>query len=155
MYNNSILTGIAGVYYVAAELTIRGFNASALLRNSEYYDILAVNQSEHKQILIQVKTSWNHRGGRKWILNEKVEGLSISNLFFIFVNIVIENEDTSKVKPEFFIINSIELSNKIKKEYDEWLTSPGRGGKKRNPNKLRQFSDKEGYYKDKWHILKE
>lgn len=150
MGNKNILTGIAGVYYVAAELTIREFNASTLLRNSECYDILAVNQYNHKSIFIQVKTSWDFRGGRKWVLNEKVENLLNKNLYYIFVNILGTNE-----RPEFFIISSIELANKIKREYEEWLIKPGQKGQTRNPNKLRQFSDKEGYYLEKWETLKE
>ncbi len=147
--NESILTGIAGVYYAAAELTKKGYNASILLNNSEIYDILAVDQTNHQQLLIQVKTTWDYRGGRKWILNKKVEDFYNENFFYIFINLF--NEDK---RPEFFIIHSKELAKKIKNGHQSWLETPGRKGQKHNENSMRQFSDKEGVYLEKWEHLK-
>jgi len=83
------LCGIAGEYFVAAELSRRGYLASITLRNSRGVDILATNRDATKSVAIQVKT--NQRGVAEWILNEKVETSRDDslpeNLFFVFVNL--------------------------------------------------------------------
>ena len=62
------LSGIAGEYYVAAELSRRGYLAAITLRNSDGVDILASNESGEKTFSVQVKTTQNKR---KWILGKK------------------------------------------------------------------------------------
>ena len=39
----SVLVGVTGEYFVAAELSIRGYLASVTLRNSQGIDIIASN----------------------------------------------------------------------------------------------------------------
>ena len=68
------LTGIAGEYFVGAELSRRGYVASITLRSTCGIDILASNADATKSVGIQVKT--NQRRGKKWILNEKIERIS-------------------------------------------------------------------------------
>jgi hypothetical protein len=53
----SVLVGVAGEYFVAAELSRRGYIASISLRNTCGLDILATNQDASRSITIQVKTS--------------------------------------------------------------------------------------------------
>src|SRR5690348_13094424 len=67
----SVLTGVAGEYFVAAELSRRGYIASISLRNTRGIDILATNQAATRNITIQCKT--NQSGARNWMLNEKSE----------------------------------------------------------------------------------
>jgi hypothetical protein len=64
---SSGLTGIAGEYYVAAELSRRGFMASITLRNNDSIDIHASKLSNKKLFAIQVKTKQIE--GRRWPLN--------------------------------------------------------------------------------------
>lgn len=63
--------GVAGEYYVAAELSIRGFLASITLRNSRGIDIIASNPAATRSVSIQVKTSKDQNP--KWILNQHAE----------------------------------------------------------------------------------
>src|ERR1700730_6937885 len=79
------LTGIAGEYFVGAELTRHGYVASITLRNTRGIDILASNADATKSVGIQVKT--NQGRGKKWILNEKIEKDIATNLFFVFVRL--------------------------------------------------------------------
>ena|SRR2546425_46321 len=51
------LTGIAGVHYVAAELSQRGLVALPTVRNTAAYDIIAASLDGKKHANIQVKTS--------------------------------------------------------------------------------------------------
>ena len=76
MLNNSLsksITGIAGEYYVAAELSRRGFMASITLRNNDSVDILACEPQGFKTFAIQVKTIQNK--SKRWPLNKKAENI--------------------------------------------------------------------------------
>jgi hypothetical protein len=53
----SILAGVAGEYFVAAELSRRGWIASISLRNTRGIDILVTNQEASRSNTIQCKTS--------------------------------------------------------------------------------------------------
>ena len=61
------LTGVAGEYFVAAELSRRGYIASITLRNTRGIDILASNADATRQVAIQVKT--NQGSKPQWVLN--------------------------------------------------------------------------------------
>ena len=51
------LVGVAGEYFVAAELSLRGCLASVTLRNSRGIDIIASSADASKSVSIQVKTT--------------------------------------------------------------------------------------------------
>jgi len=71
----SILCGVAGEYFVAAELSRRGYVASLTLRNTRGIDILASNAEATKSVGIAVKTNqgaappsgyWTGRSRQTW-----------------------------------------------------------------------------------------
>jgi hypothetical protein len=68
---SSILCGVAGEYFVAAELSRRGYIASITLRNTRGVDVLASNQDATRSVGIQVKTS--QRGRPEWVLSSSAE----------------------------------------------------------------------------------
>ena len=79
----STLVGVAGEYFVAAELSSRGYIASITLRNIRGIDIVASNSDASRSVSIQVKTSG---GGRpKWMLTKKSESFSGDSHFYVFV----------------------------------------------------------------------
>src|SRR5438128_11941850 len=82
----SVLTGVAGEYFVAAELSRRGYIASTSLRNTRGIDILATNQAATRSITIQCKT--NQRGAKTWMLNQKSEDFFADDHYYVFVAIV-------------------------------------------------------------------
>src|SRR5450759_4901365 len=77
-----VLTGVAGEYFVAAELSRRGYIASISLRNTRGIDILATNQAATRSITIQCKT--NQAALKTWMLNEKSETFVSDYHFYIF-----------------------------------------------------------------------
>src|SRR5213592_4645750 len=79
----SVLTGVAGEYFVAAELSRRGYIASISLRNTRGIDILATHQAATHSITIQCNT--NQRGKKSWLLNQKREGFVAPNHFYVLV----------------------------------------------------------------------
>src|SRR5437763_8863000 len=80
---SSIQAGISGEYFVAAELSRRGYVASLTLRNTRGIDILASNRDATKSVGIQVKTCQGTRAD--WMLNKKAEADLAENLFYVFV----------------------------------------------------------------------
>ena len=53
MSTTSLLAGVAGEYFVAAELSRRGFIASITLRNTRGIDIVVTNKDATKTVTIQ------------------------------------------------------------------------------------------------------
>src|ERR1051325_8826105 len=94
-----VLTGVAGEYFVAAELSRRGYIASISLRNTRGIDILATNQDGTRSVTIQCKT--NQSGDRKWILNVKCETFFAPNHYYVFVGLSAATE-----RPRFHIVPS-------------------------------------------------
>ena len=67
----STQVGVAGEYFVAAELSLRGFIASITLRNTRGIDIIASTKDGAKSVNIQVKT--NNIDSTNWVLTQKSE----------------------------------------------------------------------------------
>jgi hypothetical protein len=144
---SSILVGVAGEYFAAAELSRRGYIASITLRNTKGVDIIATNEAASKTINIQVKTSsGSSRGG--WILNKKAEQMSEKNLFYIFVKIPKDNQN-----PLFHIVPSKDLASVVKAGHKKWLETLGKKGQKHNDSNMRYWRDEDNKYLDKWDLL--
>ena len=143
---SSLLSGVAGEYYVAAELSKRGHLASITLRNTKGVDILCSNEDASKTVAIQVKT--NRRSSREWILNNKAEKDSSDNFFYVFVNL---NDNVNS--PDYFIVPSKFVSEFVTRSHQDWLDKPGAKGQKHNDSTMRKFADKGEVYLNKWEIL--
>ena len=144
---STILVGVAGEYFAAAELSRRGYIASITLRNTKGVDIIATNEAASKSVNIQVKTSsGSGRGG--WILNKKAEEMSEDNLFYIFVKIPKDNES-----PSFHIVPSKKLSRSVKAGHKKWLDTPGKKGQKHKDTTMRYWQDDKDKYLDRWDLL--
>ena len=129
--NSSI--GIAGEYFVAAELTRRGYVASLTGKNTKAIDILASNKDGSKSVAIQVKTC-NSQKIDKWMMTESAEKIFSDNLFYVFVNM---NEGEM---PSYYIVPSAYVAQKITEDYQLWINSPGKQGQNHNPTTMRTFT---------------
>jgi hypothetical protein len=142
------LTGVAGEYFVAAELSKRGYIAALTLRNANNIDILCSDIKAEKQIAIQVKTSNGSK--RSWPLSEKAEDIHSDTFYYVFVAL---NEEGKH--PDFFIVPSNEVAKYCKESHENWLNTPGRNGQKHNDNSIRNFNvEEEEKYYEKWDLLK-
>lgn len=139
-------SGIAGEYFVAAELSLRGFIASISLRNTKGIDIVVADPNSHNSLTIQVKTEQN--SSKKWALNKKAENNSSKNFFYVFVNL-----NNGKKPPSYHIVPSTIVSEYCKISHEKWLSTPGRNGQKHNDNDIRNFKDLEDKYLEKWSTL--
>lgn len=146
------IVGVAGEYFVAAELSQMGIVATLTLKNTPSIDILATNLESGKFANIQVKTmSLTNKQG--WRLSKKDEERSnIKNHFYVLVNL----QDIGKL-PEYYIIPQDKLAALLYKDHREWLA----GDNKRKDTTMRvfdpyrrkvqrEFGEK---YKNNWKIL--
>lgn len=140
------LSGIAGEYLVAGELSRRGYIASITLRNTRGVDILVSNLDAVKSVGVQVKT--NQNGRREWVLTKEHETELARNLFYIFVNL------NGTGPPQFFIVPCREVARYARDNHQRWLKGTARSGKPHQDNPFRKFRDPEGQYRDRWDLLK-
>jgi hypothetical protein len=142
---NKILTGIAGEYFVAAELSRRGYVASLTLRNTRGIDILASNDDATKSMGIQVKTKYGKKP--QWLLSRKAEDDTAENLFYIFVKL------NRTEAPEYYIVPRAVVASYIVEKHRAWLAKPGRDGAAHRDTAMRIFRDSGNEYRDRWDLL--
>ncbi len=142
---STVLCGVSGEYFVAAELSRRGYVASLTLRNTRGIDILASNENATKSVGIQVKSIQG--SGRDWMLNQKIETEIATNLFYVFVRL----NDLSP--PEYYVVPKEDAANYSRTNHERWLATPGKNGQQHNDTSMRKFADPENKYKDRWDFL--
>src|SRR3972149_3847165 len=114
---SGILTGTAGVYYVASQLAMQGFHAAVTYGNAPSVDILVGLVDGSATLSLQVKTSWlarrtTGRGKKKtfshyeWEIGKSAK-LHRRDLFFALVDL----KEGKNELPDVFIIPSEVLSN--------------------------------------------
>jgi hypothetical protein len=134
---SNALTGIAGAYFVAAELSQRGYIATVTSRNTEGIDVLASALDGSKTVSIQVKTSAAHvraRFSRSWILAKKHEDIFSANLFYVFVDLQEGNQ-----KPDFYVVTSKTVADYIRTAHRDWLKGKTKTGKMRKDSEMRIY----------------
>ena len=142
----STLVGVAGEYFVAAELSVRGYLASVTLRNSRGIDIIASNSDASRSVSIQVKTS--KKGAPRWVLNSKADSFFADTHFYVFALL----QDIGK-RPDFYIVPSKTVADYCSTKHREWLAGKKKDGSSRKDSSMRVFEDKEGLYKESWGFL--
>jgi hypothetical protein len=140
------MTGLAGEYLVAAELTRRGYVASLTFRNTRGIDILASHPDALRTVGIQVKT--NNRDRRaEWILTQKAEAFKARNHFYVFV--ILNGLEFSA----FHVVPSNDVARFVKSSHRSWLKAKSSRGVPHRDNPLRKFKDYENEYRDRWDLL--
>ena len=143
---NSQLAGVSGEYFVAAELSRRGFIASITMRNSPGIDILATNLNAKRAITIQCKTSRSSTKG--WILSDKAEGFTPKNHFYVFVRLGEKNDH-----PSYHIVPSKVVAKYVATRHRAWLKGKKPDGGQRKDSAMRKFRDEENKYLGRWDLL--
>ena len=140
------LTGVAGEYLVAGELSRRGYIASLTLRNTRGIDILASDVDASRSVGIQVKTK--HGGGAEWLLTHKIADMDLAeNLFFVFVCL------NDLATPDYYVVPRKQVVKYATEGHARWLATTGRRGRPHADNPLRKFRDPDGKYRDRWDLL--
>ena len=90
--------GIAGEYFVTAELTRRGIHASMTYGNAKKADVIAFSPEKNNCVVIEVKTT----GQKSWVVGGKLP--EKSDLVWVFV-LLIDNDS-----PRYFILTGEQLN---------------------------------------------
>ena len=142
--------GVAGEYFVMAELTRRGYVASLTSKNTKAIDLLVSDKNGRQLAAVQVKTCDNVQQ-HKWKMSNSVENNDSSNLYYVFVNM------NGGAEPSYYVVPSRYVANKVKQDYEKWLHTPGKKGRQRNETTMRtfEFTDEEErmQYQNAWYLL--
>lgn len=140
------ITGVSGEYFVAGELSRRGWIATLTLKNTPNIDILATTPDGSRTINVQVKSrSMGNKQG--WIMNKSIESeLNGSNFYIVFVDLKELNE-----KPDYYIVPRKEFSKWVAEGHLQWLSTPGRSGQEHNDSPIRVLREIDLHFFDKYH----
>jgi hypothetical protein len=99
------MTGMIGVYLVAAELSKRGFIVSPTSRSAAGADLLVTDQACKKAWSVQVKTN----SGRPnfWLVGAHAERMKSGSHMYVFVN------NARGEKPEYLVALSDYVAEKV------------------------------------------
>lgn len=143
---STILVGVSGEYFVAAELSRLGYVASVTLRNTRGMDIVATNADASRSVGVSVKTN---RGRKKdWMVNAKAESYISDTLFYVFVNLNGLGE-----LPSFHIVPSRDVASIVTESHKAWLAKPNRAGGEHKDSSMRRFRDPDNKYLGRWNLM--
>ncbi len=108
MANSGQLTGMRGVYLVAAELSRRGLIASPTSRSAIGADVLATDQGCSRAFSVQVKT--NARTFGFWLLSAKAKKIASPSHVYVFVNI---RPGKAGESIEYYVVPSAVVAEKM------------------------------------------
>jgi hypothetical protein len=143
------LTGTAGEYFVAAELSLRGWLATVTIKNAPGTDVLAQKRTTGVVVAIQTKTA---SFGNPFQLSKNCETpTTVQNEWYVLVKL-----HEPKTRPSFYIVPRNIVAGAVYAQHQEWLSRPGRGGKPHNDNPRRILQPKWfAGYEDRWDLLGE
>jgi hypothetical protein len=149
--------GIAGEFYVLAQLAQRGLIASFTLANTKAIDILVFDESLDRLCKLEVKTTnlpsrretlFSEEPVYSWPMSAKHERVADPRLFFCYV--VLQGPCTL---PLFFIVPSSYVADYVREQHLHWIRTRTRPV---NPTSMRQFRIRVGDplgFKDNWSLL--
>ena len=146
------LVGVAGEYYVCAELCRRGILALITPKNNPLYDIVAADPLGNRSVSIQVKTmSLQNKQG--WRLNKDIcVKRDNPNLFVVLVKL--NNDGTN----DYYVYEHDVLAERVTGLYTDYINIPKRDGSTRRDVDfrwfdLKYFTDDDHSRRNKWESL--
>ena len=143
---SSALSGVAGVYFVAAEMSRLGLIALVTVRNTKGVDILASSDDAQRFVGVEVKTVQGSR--TEWLISKGVEELKdAANRVFVFVAL---NERGS---PSYYIVPGHDVAVYAMTSHQKWLAGAA-AGRERADGSMRKFRiERPEKYHNKWELL--
>ncbi len=136
-----IYAGVAGEYYVTAELSRRGAIATITSKNTPDFDVIGSNKDGSKIVTLQVKAGRADTGG--FIVGSSEMPEYPSNSFYVFVLMKESNP------PEYWVIPQNIVANIAETNYQNWIK--GRPEKsKKAPRKFEWRYLKSDKFKEKY-----
>ena len=150
--------GLAGEYYVLAQLTARGYVATLTLGNTKGIDILVTNQEVNKLFKVEVKTTTGTHKIEKlfsdkpcfhWTMSKKHENIIDENLIYCFVLI----ESFEKL-PKFFLVPSKVVAKYVKWQHEYWISTRSVVPNETSMRRFRIELDDPNKYCNNWDIFR-
>ncbi len=146
------MVGIAGEYYVCAELCRQNILALITPKNNPLFDIVAADPLGKRTVSIQVKTmSLHNKHG--WRLSTDIcTKRGNPNLFVVLVNLKVNGTN------DYYIYEYDALSERVSEAYAEYMSVPKRDGAQRKEVDFRwfdfkYFTDEDRNRLNRWAIL--
>ena len=146
------LVGIAGEYFVCAELCRLGFLALLTPKNNPLYDVVIANVAGTKTVALQVKTR-SIRNKQGWKLGcDITEKKSNPNLFVALVEL------KATGAPDIWIYEYDVLAEHVEKQFNTYIVKKKKDGKDRKDpgfrwHDLRSFNKDDHARKNDWNII--
>ena len=151
--------GLAGEYYVLAQLAHRGLVGTLTLGNTKGVDIIVSDPDVSHLRKVEVKTSRSSLvnetlfpGGPfyKWQMSAKHESMDDPLLFFCFVLL----GDYAKL-PRFFIVPSAVVAQYVSWQHQFWLSAHQPGSVKDTPRRIFRIPHNDpDHYEGAWDSLR-
>lgn len=146
------MIGIAGEYYVCAELCRRNVLALVTPKSNPLYDVVAADPAGIRTVSIQVKTS-SAQNTQGWKLGKDIATKRYNrDLFVVLV----------KMKPDgtndYYIYEYDSLSERVNEVYDDYIKRPKKDGTPRKDVGFRwvdfkDFANPDHSRRNNWEIL--
>ena len=141
------LTGTAGEYYVAAELSRRGWLATVTIKNAPGTDVLAQELVTKRTVAIQTKTSTGASTSRS--ANVTSRRSTRDPGWVVLVGL-----DSPTDRPSFFVIPRSHVATMIYAFHHQWLDQLSRKGQPhKDSTRLAMTRDAFVGYQDRWDLL--
>ncbi len=147
---DNALTGAAGEYHVAAQLSMRGWLATVTIKNAPTTDVLAKHAQVGSVVAIQTKTTG--LGGQKFRVGQKDERPSVDDHeWYVFVQMT-----SLDARPDFYTVPRDHVSALLWVNHWDWLAQPGRKGQAHKDSAIRVIHPKDIQpYRERWDALLE
>ena len=106
MSSKGMLSGMRGVFLVAAELAQQGLVVSPTSRSAKGVDLLATNPNGSRTFAVEVKSS---SGGAFWLVGKSAGEQASKNNIWVFVLLGKEKKPS-----RFFVVPSIHLAKMVR-----------------------------------------
>jgi hypothetical protein len=141
-------TGAAGEFYVAGQLSQRGWAASILLGNAPRTDILAQHTATGTTISVQSKAA-NGGGDFQVGVRGEIPSKPGESEWFVFVAL-----STPDARPGFFIVPRNVIAAYAWCNHQVWIKETGRSGQPHKDNNMRNIAQQYlAAYKERWDDL--
>lgn len=149
-----ILSGIAGEYFVAGELSRMGYIATITLRNTAHTDVLASDGK--KAVSIQIKTRCVEKADG-WDLGNKPLECSEANNNIFYVLVAISSDPKHK-EIDYYIIPKNEFNKQVEQNFLHWKSSNKNNGEpKKSERRFFRIKEHPNFdiekYRDNWSYI--
>jgi len=113
------MTGMRGVYLVAAELSRLGFIVSPTSRSAAGADLLVTNRSCSRAFSVQVKT--NAKSFGFWLVGKHALNLRARGHMYVLLNL---KQSGGREEHEFFVVPSVtvaKLTRERRRRHSTWF----------------------------------